>query len=126
MQPRANTSPAITSDDHATFTDGTAAQFAVTTAPGFPTATTITETGTLPAGVMFTDNGKGTATIAGTPTATGAFPITITASNGASPDATQSFTLTIVKKTPTAPSIANLPAGGVYRWLVQGHGVHHW
>ncbi len=48
--------------------------------------------------MSFTDNGDGTATIAGTPTAAGAFPITITASNGASTDATQSFTLTVTKQ----------------------------
>ena len=36
--------------------------------PAFPTAT-LTETGTLPAGVAFTDNGDGTATLTGTPAA---------------------------------------------------------
>jgi hypothetical protein len=93
----ANASPVITSDDHATFEFGTAGTFTVTTTAGYPTATTITKTGALPAGVSFTDNGDGTATIAGTPTAAGSFPITITAGNGASTDATQSFTLTVTK-----------------------------
>jgi hypothetical protein len=60
-----------------------------------PAAATITKTGTLPAGVSFTDNHNGTATIAGTPTVAGAFTITITASNGASTNATQTFTLTV-------------------------------
>jgi hypothetical protein len=92
-----NQSPSITSADHATFAMGSAGSFTVTTTAGFPTPTTITKTGSLPAGVTFTDNGDGTATIAGTPTAAGAFPITITASNGASTDATQSFTLTVTK-----------------------------
>lgn len=51
----------------------------------------------MPTGVTFTDNGDGTATLAGTPgiTAGGTFPITITASNGIRPDASQSFTLTV-------------------------------
>ena len=97
VQP-ANSSPVITSADHATFAVGTAGSFTVTTTAGYPAATTITKTGTLPAGVSFTDNGDGTATMAGTPTASGSFPITITASNGASTDATQSFTLTVTKK----------------------------
>ncbi|MEO6500586.1 MAG: putative Ig domain-containing protein [Jatrophihabitantaceae bacterium] len=94
----ANASPVITSADNATFAHGTAGSFTVTTTAGYPTATTITKTGALPAGVSFTDNGNGTATIAGTPTVAGAFTITITASNGASTDATQSFTLTVTKK----------------------------
>ena len=85
VQP-ANSAPVITSADHATFAKGSAGSFTVTTT-GFPTAT-ITKTGTLPAGVTFTDNHNGTATIAGTPTATGAFTITITASNGVAPNAT--------------------------------------
>ena len=43
------------------------------------------------------DNGDGTATLSGTPSATsgGSYPITITASNGVSPAASQSFTLTV-------------------------------
>ena len=47
--------------------------------------------------MTFTDNGDGTATLAGTPAAStaGRYPITITATNGVSPDATQSFTLTV-------------------------------
>ncbi|HST47479.1 beta strand repeat-containing protein [Jatrophihabitans sp.] len=96
VQP-ANASPVITSADHTTFAKGSAGSFTVTTTAGFPTATTITETGSLPAGVTFTDNGDGTATLAGTPTASGAFPITITASNGATTDATQSFMLTVTE-----------------------------
>jgi hypothetical protein len=96
VQP-ATTAPVITSADHATFSYASASSFTITTTAGYPTATTITKTGTLPAGVTFTDNGDGTATIAGTPTAAGAFPLTLTASNGATTDATQSFTLTVTQ-----------------------------
>ena len=98
--------PAITSGSSATFTVGANGTFTVTTT-GSPTAA-ISESGTLPTGVTFTDNGDGTATLAGTPAAgqDGSYPITITASNGVSPDATQSFTLT-VNKAPTAPAITS-------------------
>ena len=66
------------------------------TTTGFPTSA-LTETGALPAGVTFVDNGDGTATLAGTPAAGtgGTYPLTITAANGVTPDATQSFTLTV-------------------------------
>ncbi len=87
--------PAITSANNATFTVGSAGTFTVTTT-GVPTAT-ISETGALPSGVTFTDNGNGTATLAGTPAAGtgGTYPITITAANGVLPNASQGFTLTI-------------------------------
>jgi hypothetical protein len=80
--------PTITSADSTTFTVGTAGTF-TPTATGFPTPT-IAESGTLPAGVTFTEG-----ILSGTPTAGGVFPITFTASNGAVPDAVQHFTLTV-------------------------------
>ena len=90
-----NQAPAITSANSTTFTVGTAGTFTVTTT-GTPTPT-LTETGTLPSGVTFTDNGNGTATLAGTPAAgtAGTYPITITAQQRSGPNATQSFTLTV-------------------------------
>ena len=48
-----------------TFTAGTAGSFAVTTT-GFPTPA-LSAAGPLPSGVTFTDNGNGTATLAGKP-----------------------------------------------------------
>jgi large repetitive protein len=94
-----NASPSITSADHTTFAVGSAGSFTVTTTPGVPASTTITKSGTLPSGVSFTDNGDGTATLAGTPAAGtgGSYPITITASNGVNPNSTQSFTLTVTE-----------------------------
>ena len=85
--------PAITSASSTTFTEGSAGTFTVTST-GYPTAS-LTETGALPAGVSFTDNGDGTATLAGTPTAQGTFTFTIHAANGVAPAASQSFTLTV-------------------------------
>ncbi len=87
--------PAITSAASTTYVTGTAGSFTVTTT-GVPTPT-IGRTGALPSGVTFTDNGNGTATLAGTPAAgtSGTYPLTITATNGVSPNASQSFTLTV-------------------------------
>lgn len=87
--------PAITSADGTTFVAGAAGSFMVT-ATGAPTPA-ITVSDGLPAGVTFTDNGNGTASLAGTPAAGtgGVYPLTITASNGVAPDATQAFTLTV-------------------------------
>src|SRR5262249_10770767 len=102
--------PAITSGNATTFTVGQAGSFTVT-AIGTP-APTLTETGTLPAGVMFVDNGNGTATLGGPPAAGsgGVYALTITAHNGSGPDAVQSFTLT-VSATPATPSIFAVGAG---------------
>lgn len=116
--------PAFTSGNSATFTAGSSGSFAVTTS-GFPNAT-LSESGALPSGVTFTDNGNGTGTLAGTPAAGtgGSYPITLTASNGVSPDATQSFTLTVTE----APSItsadhATFTAGsaGTFTVTTTGH-----
>ena len=95
--------PAITSGSSTTFSVGGAGTFSVTTT-GFPTPS-LSKTGTLPSGVTFTDNGNGTATLAGTPAAgtAGTYSITITASNGVGSNATQTFTLTV----DTAPVITS-------------------
>jgi large repetitive protein len=85
----------FTSATSTSFTVGSAGTFTVTTA-GNP-APAITSSGALPAGVTFTDNGDGTATLAGTPAAgtSGAYALTFTAANGVATDAVQAFTLTI-------------------------------
>ena len=98
--------PTFTSANAATFTMGAANSFAVTTS-GFPAAT-ITRSGALPSGVSFVANANGTATLTGTPTVCGTFPITFTATNGVLPNATQSFTLTVT--TPVLVSIEVTPA----------------
>ncbi|HET9102423.1 MAG TPA: putative Ig domain-containing protein [Solirubrobacteraceae bacterium] len=87
--------PVITSANHTTLSTGQAGSFTVTTS-GTP-APSLSESGTLPAGVTFTDHGNGTASLSGTPAAGtgGSYPLTITAANGVSPNATQSFTLTV-------------------------------
>jgi hypothetical protein len=91
--------PAITSNSSTTFVVGTAGSFTVTTT-GSPTPS-ISEGGSLPNGVGFTNNGNGTATLSGTPTQGGTFNIIFTAANGVSPNATQSFTLNVNKVSTT-------------------------
>jgi hypothetical protein len=84
------------------------------TATGFPSGGSIvlSKTGTLPSGLTFTNNGDGTAKIAGTP-AVGSggiySPITITANNGVSPNGTRDFILTVTE----APTAVNDPTGGI-------------
>ena len=79
-----NQAPAITSHASATFTAGDPGTFTVTTR-GFP-APALTEVGALPAGVTFTDNGDGTATISGIPAAGGSYPVLLTATSAAGSD----------------------------------------
>jgi hypothetical protein len=83
--------PTITSATSATFTEGQSGTTSFT-ASGTPTPTW-NESGALPAGVSFADNGGGDATLSGAPTQFGAYPITLVASNGMSPEASETFTL---------------------------------
>ena len=78
----------ITSMDTATFTEGTNGSF-TPTATGTPTPT-ITEQGTLPNGVSFSGGA-----LHGTPTQSGTFPTTFTATNGIGNPDVQDFTLTV-------------------------------
>jgi hypothetical protein len=87
--------PTITSANNTSFAVSKAGTFTVT-ATGPPTVT-LSETGALPPGVTFHDNGNNTATLAGTVTSStyvGTYPLTIKAQN-TSGTATQAFTLTI-------------------------------
>ena len=83
------------------------------TATGSPTPS-LSETGTLPSGVTFTETAP--ATLSGTPGAgtAGTYPLTFTAHNGVGIDAIQKFTLTVNKDGSTAaitssasPSVLN-------------------
>jgi hypothetical protein len=91
--PQTNQAPSITSASNATFTLSQPGTFTVTTT-GSPTPS-LAESGAVPSGVILTDNGNGTATLAGTPASTGTFNITLTAANGVAPNAVQNFTLTV-------------------------------
>jgi hypothetical protein len=115
-----NTAPVITSGASTTFTVGTLGTFTVTTT-GAPTAA-LTETGALPGGVTFTDNGNGTATLGGTPTAGGTYPITIKATN-ASGNTTQNFTLTVDQApaiTSSTSATFNIGSNGSFTVMTTG------
>ena len=102
------TPPSFTSAATATFPQGIGALFTITTV-GSPTPA-ITQSGKLPGGIKFIDNGDGTATLSGRPGnglgQTGDYFLTLTASNGVSPAATQNFKLTITRP-PAITSVNN-------------------
>jgi hypothetical protein len=96
--------PAVTSSNNISFYVGVSSSFTVT-ATGYPTPR-LTSSEFLPGGVYFIDNGNGTGTIYGTPTAAGTFPGTIIASNSVG-HATQDFTLYVDASISISPSSLN-------------------
>ena len=74
--------PTFTSPSSATLTVSLGASVTVATTPTL-SPVQLTESGSLPAGVGFTDNQNGTARISGVPTSAGSYPVTITATNSA-------------------------------------------
>jgi hypothetical protein len=95
--------PAITSADNVTFQVGAAGGFTILSS-GSPTSA-LSESGALPNGIHYIDNGDGSAILTGTPTAGGTFNLTLSASNSAG-NATQNFVLT-VNGTANHPPTAN-------------------
>ncbi|MCW2494140.1 IPT/TIG domain-containing protein [Jatrophihabitans sp.] len=93
----------------AIFVAGQSNSLAVTTS-GYPNPT-ITDTG-LPKGVTFTDHGDGTATIAGSPSATGANSFTdkLTATNSIG-TAQETVTITVVTAVAITPAVVHLVPG---------------
>jgi hypothetical protein len=91
-----STNVAFTSDDNTSAVFGSAFSFTVTT-----TSTTgsprLTKSGLLPPGVTFTDNGDGTATLAGQVSGRGqgVYPLRFHANNNGHGYAEQDFTLTV-------------------------------
>jgi hypothetical protein len=98
--------PTITSPDEATFTDHESSLFAVS-ATGTP-APTITKWGNLPAGVTFSNG-----VFSGTPTQTGSFQVTLTATNSLG-TSTQQFTLTVAGLHVTTTSLPDVTLGVPY------------
>jgi hypothetical protein len=92
--------PSITSADSTSFTVGTAGSFTVTTSGSPPPSFGWDN---VPPGMTFTDNGNGTATLAGTPTTGGTYVMALTATNEVASPATQDLTVTVNQ----APSITS-------------------
>jgi hypothetical protein len=115
----ATQAPVITSAPSTLFDAGQAGSFTIHTT-GIPTASIADGASGLPSGVMFVDNGDGTATLSGTPAAgtVGTYSLTIDASDGVAPDAVQTFTL-VVAGPPTATILS--PASG--QTYTQGQSV---
>jgi hypothetical protein len=90
-----NQPAAITSAAAATFRIGHASSFTIQTT-GFPIAI-LSESGALPTGILFTDNGNGSATLSGSPAAGTAtsYVLTLKAKSSSLRTARQTFTLTI-------------------------------
>lgn len=117
--------PAVTSATTAAFTTGTAGTFAVTTS-GYP-APALSESGTLPSGLTFKDNGDGTGSLAGTAASGtgGGYPVTITATSSAG-TATAQVTVTVTQSTGpavTSASTATLTTGSAGSFAVTATGV---
>lgn len=106
--------PAFTSVPTATFVVGTSGTFTVTTT-GYPIPG-ITLGRPLPAGMSFTDNGDGTATLSGTPASgtAGTYSLPLTAHNGSGADSAQLLTLNVVKLRITTPSMLPPARVGFY------------
>jgi hypothetical protein len=100
--------PRIVSANNTTFVVGTANSFTIKASKTVPKST-LSVSGTLPAGITFTANNNGTATLSGNPAAgeEGTYKLTLTAQNGTVPNATQLFTLTVQDAVPIyrAPAI---------------------
>jgi hypothetical protein len=128
--------PAITSPSAIPLVIGNSQSFTITTS-GYPIPS-LSESGNLPLGVAFIDNGDGGATLTGSPAhrSAGTYPVTINASNGILPGATQSLIVTVVhmaitttllpSATVNAPYSATINAIGgnpPYKWfLTSGSG----
>lgn len=95
VDPAPVSAPVFTSAPSDTMFVATPSLYTFTTS-GYPLPS-FTESGTLPIGVSFMDNGDGTAELVGTPVpgTRGVYPISVTATNGNEPDATQDFTLRV-------------------------------
>lgn len=119
----AATGPVITSATSATFAVGALNTFTVTTTGNPKPALTVS--GALPSGVTFVDNGNGTATISGTPTAPSTSSLGITAQNSKG-TANQSFTLTVVAGVApafTSATSATFTIGSAGTFTVSASGV---
>lgn len=119
---QAGQAPSITSANSATFSVGSAGNFAVT-ATGSP-APTFSVSGVLPSGVSL-DASSGV--LSGTPAAQGNYPVTIAASNGIGTDSVQSFTLVVAPPLPptmTSPASTTFSVGNFHSFTATASGAY--
>ena len=111
VEPVQISAPTFSGATSANFTMGSSGSVTVTTTGGVPTPV-LTETGALPSGVTFVDNGDGSATVSGTPASgtVGTYPLTLKADNALTAAATQSFTLNVAKAAQTITFTSSPPA----------------
>ncbi len=109
--------PAFVDEATPSFNVGTAGTYIIQTT-GYPTPS-ITESGALPTGLSFTDNGNGTAEISGTPAdgTGGVYELTFTATGLGGATAVENDPLEVepvvpLGQMPTTPTISNLPSRG--------------
>jgi hypothetical protein len=115
--------PAITSPAAVTFTAGISGKFRISTS-GFPIAA-LSVVGSLPSGLLFHDDGNGTAKITGTPAVGtgGLYTVMIKAINGTKPTARQELTLTIDQAAAfTSPAHATIAAGSNGSFIIAASG----
>ncbi|MGH9081812.1 MAG: Ig-like domain repeat protein, partial [Acidimicrobiales bacterium] len=112
--------PTISSPSTTTFTEGQHGSFTVDL--GTLTSTgghgCLAESDSLPAGLTFVDNGNNTATLSGTPTATGQYSVTVTPSDCATTNGTPQTLTVDVNSPPSFTSAASrsfgVDAGGSF------------
>jgi hypothetical protein len=117
-----NNAPSFTSTPGEAATAGTAYSYSITTAdPDEADTRTITSTAALPAWLTLTDNGDGTATLAGTPAAAdvGSVPVALQVADAGGATAAQTFTITVAAASggggdgnPTPPPSSGGGGGG--------------
>ena len=105
--------PAIVSLGRTTFVTGSAGSFTVRTT-GFPTPYIFASAVRLPAGVTFTNNGDGTATLSGTPAigTYGSYSLTLTPSSLSVLGRSQLFTLTVIQSPAFTSSTSTVLTAG--------------
>jgi hypothetical protein len=107
-----NQAPRFKSNTKYLATAGVTFAYPVTTAFGYPVPT-ITTSSALPGGVTLTDNHDGTASLTGTPTTGGVYPITITATNGVGSPVNQTLVLTVYQAPVITSAASDTVAAGV-------------
>jgi hypothetical protein len=109
--------PEFTSSPDAVVESGLDSTVDIRTADGYPTPSLV-ETGTLPAGLSFTDNGNGTGTIGGTTTATGSYQVTISATSAGAPPVPEVLSLWVASTPLLSPASVSFTPGKKHTFTI--------